>query len=84
MLFVPFPSEIKNIPEKLLAEAEGTIQECMCKWQVTQFKVRASKYMKLQHSEIVVKYSQLFLFEIKYPSFTIQVALRNTCCFMKQ
>ncbi|XP_028401594.1 cyclin-I-like [Dendronephthya gigantea] len=47
MLFVPYPSEIKNIPEKFLAEAEGTIQECMCKWQLTQFKSSVLAYAVL-------------------------------------
>ena len=39
MFFTAYGLDIQNSLGKLLAEAEETIQECMCKWQLTKFKV---------------------------------------------
>ncbi|CAB4025433.1 Hypothetical predicted protein, partial [Paramuricea clavata] len=47
MLFTAYRSDIKNISETLLVEAEGTIQECMCKWQLTKFKSSILAYAVL-------------------------------------
>ncbi|CAB4007025.1 Hypothetical predicted protein [Paramuricea clavata] len=78
MLFAAYRSDIKNISEKLLVEAEGTIQECMCKWQLTKFKssilayaVLVSKFQgildetQLQTIQDVVKIDNKELFQCK-------------------
>ena len=46
MLFAAYRSDIKNISEKMLGEAEEKMQECMCRWQLTKFKVR--KYIQMK------------------------------------